>query len=60
MRSIFTEVLNMIDVAEIYFDPQSEIPVIEDGIFTKSDSLRKITFPVSLTTLGDYAFDNCI
>lgn len=50
---------NMIDVAEIYFDPQSEIPVIEDGIFTKSDSLRKITFPVSLTTLGDYAFEEC-
>lgn len=49
----------MIDVAEIYFDPQSEIPVIEDGIFTKSDSLRKITFPVSLTTLGDYAFEEC-
>lgn len=50
---------NMIDVTEIYFDPQSEIPVIEDGIFTKSDSLRKITFPVSLTTLGQYAFQDC-
>ena len=50
---------NMIDVTEIYFDPQSEIPVIENGIFTKSDSLRKIIFPVSLTTLGDYAFDSC-
>ena len=49
----------MIDVTEIYFDPQSEIPVIENGIFTKSDSLRKIIFPVSLTTLGDYAFDSC-
>lgn len=51
---------NMIDVTEIYFDPQSKIPVIEDGIFTKSDSLRKITFPVSLTTLGQYAFLYCI
>lgn len=50
---------NMIDVTEIYFDPQSEIPVIEDGIFTKSDSLRKITFPASLTTLGQYAFQDC-
>ena len=50
---------NMIDVTEIYFDPQSEIPVIEDGIFTKSDSLRKITFPASLTTLGQYAFHQC-
>ena len=33
--------------------------VIEDGIFTKSDSLRKITFPASLTTLGQYAFQDC-
>lgn len=47
---------NMIDVTEIYFDPQSKIPVIDDGVFTKSGSLRKITFPVSLTSLGQYAF----
>lgn len=50
---------SQVDVTEIYFDPQSKIPVIEDGIFTKSDSLRKITFPVSLTTLGQYAFQDC-
>lgn len=50
---------NMIDVTEIYFDPQSKIPVIADGVFTKSGSLRKITFPVSLTSLGQYAFEGC-
>ena len=50
---------NMIDVTEIYFDPQSKIPVIDDGVFTKSGSLRKITFPVSLTSLGQYAFSGC-
>lgn len=46
---------NMIDVTELYFNPQSKIPVIDDGVFTKSGSLRKITFPVSLTSLGQYA-----
>lgn len=50
---------NMIDVTELYFNPQSKIPVIDDGVFTKSGSLRKITFPVSLTSLGQYAFDSC-
>lgn len=50
---------NRIDATEIYFDPQSKISEIINGIFTKSGSLRKITFPISLTTLGDCAFYAC-
>lgn len=50
---------NLIDVSEIYFDPLSKISVIVNGIFTKSNSLEKVTFPISLTTLESYAFDGC-
>lgn len=48
---------NFIDATEAYFDPLSEITTIDNKIFV--GKLEKITFPKSLTKLGNYAFDGC-
>ena len=51
--------INRINVSEVCFDPSSKISVIINGIFTKSNNLKKVTFPISLTKLEEYAFDAC-
>lgn len=49
---------NYIDATEVYFDPLSKITTIDNSIFG-GNNLKKITFPISLTKLGNQAFNGC-
>ncbi len=44
---------------EVYFDPLSQVTNIPNGVFSHSETLKKITLPVTLQTFGDAAFRDC-